>query len=578
MSSSPLAISSTMGRKRSFSKAGFLIASAVALSLSGASTAFQSSLASLDRGNQARSAATMTQLAVVTDPKDVLLMELKGRDGINRRVLEELYLIATTDSDGLSGEMVEGVPSRRRSKVRTKAKIKMTSPPPEIEGYGDTEDMLFNEPSRVQFKGLSTGRDGRTRRDSLSRTPPTPRSVVTSTSRSSTMPGFIERGSTDRQRAYEDGIKLAEQRTGKKFVETDEAKKKRRKVNGESMYKSSASVPDSLVQFANEIHDVERITPKEEIELGEKTQEAIRLQKVFDGLEMQLAREPTDEEWCAAAGKINMEALSQAIDEGLEAKNKLVTSNLRMVQGVVNVYIRNGLRGHYNAADLMQEGIMALIRAAEKFDPSRGFRFSTYAMYWIRSSIKRGQIMQSRVVTVPQRLYENHKRVMKVQAQMIADLGRAPTKKELAKAVDMTEVQLDRCLIAMGQRCYSLDQQISNPLKPLTSAAREDTMYDLVESKTDDRDYNKQTHMFLREDLISMLESQLSEEEVYLLLLRYGLLDSADNLKNGPLTIAEVSRLVGYKPDKVRRIINRSLKHMKAVIGNEWVEYERELQ
>ena len=88
--------------------------------------------------------------------------------------------------------------------------------------------------------------------------------------------------------------------------------------------------------------------------------------------------------------------------------------------------------------------------------------------------------MQSRVVTVPQRLYENHKRVMKVQAQMIADLGRAPTKKELAKAVDMTEVQLDRCLIAMGQRCYSLDQQISNPLKPLTSAAREDTMYDLV--------------------------------------------------------------------------------------------------
>lgn len=300
----------------------------------------------------------MTQLAVVTDPKDVLLMELKGRDGINRRVLEELYLIATTDSDGLSGEMVEGVPSRRRSKVRTKAKIKMTSPPPEIEGYGDPEDMLFNEPSRVQFKGLSTGRDGRTRRDSLSRTPPSPRSVVTSTSRSSTMPGFIERGSTDRQRAYEDGIKLAEQRTGKKFVETDEAKKKRRKVNGESMYKSSASVPDSLVQFANEIHDVERITPKEEIELGEKTQEAIRLQKVFDGLEMQLAREPTDEEWCAAAGKINMEALSQAIEEGLEAKNKLVTSNLRMVQGVVNVYIRNGLRGHYNAADLMQEGIM----------------------------------------------------------------------------------------------------------------------------------------------------------------------------------------------------------------------------
>ena len=86
--------------------------------------------------------------------------------------------------------------------------------------------------------------------------------------------------------------------------------------------------------------------------------EAVRLQKIFNGLELQLAREPTDDEWCAASGKINMEALSQAIQEGLEAKNKLVTSNLRMVQGVVNVYIRNGLGGQYNAGDLMQDGIM----------------------------------------------------------------------------------------------------------------------------------------------------------------------------------------------------------------------------
>jgi DNA-directed RNA polymerase sigma subunit (sigma70/sigma32) len=169
---------------------------------------------------------------------------------------------------------------------------------------------------------------------------------------------------------------------------------------------------------------------------------------------------------------------------------------------------------------------------------------------------------------------------MKVQALMTGDLGRQPTKKELASAVEMTEIQLERCLTAMGQRCYSLDQQITNPLKPNTSVARQDTMYDLIESKKDDRDYNKQTHMFLREDLISMLKSNLSEEEVYLLLLRYGLVDDSttDNLKHGALTIAEVSRLVGYKPDKVRRIINRSLTHMKAVIGNEWVEYERELQ
>lgn len=102
----------------------------------------------------------------------------------------------------------------------------------------------------------------------------------------------------------------------------------------------------------------DRITAREEVELGERTQEALRLQLLFDNLQSTLNREPTDEEWCAAAGKINMEAIRQSINEGIEAKNKLVTSNLRMVQGVVNVYIRNGLGPNYNAGDLMHDGIM----------------------------------------------------------------------------------------------------------------------------------------------------------------------------------------------------------------------------
>lgn len=102
----------------------------------------------------------------------------------------------------------------------------------------------------------------------------------------------------------------------------------------------------------------DRITPSEELRLGRLTQEAIQLQSLYDNLQDTLQREPTDDEWCAAAGKINVEAIRQALEEGMEAKNKLVTSNLRMVQGVVNVYIRNGLSGQYNAGDLMQDGIV----------------------------------------------------------------------------------------------------------------------------------------------------------------------------------------------------------------------------
>ena len=130
------------------------------------------------------------------------------------------------------------------------------------------------------------------------------------------------------------------------------------------MYKSSASVPDSLVAYTKEIHEAtQRITPAEEKELGAKTQEAIRLQNIYSSLEEELGREPTEEEWCAASdGVDSVEELRATIVQGMEAKNRLVESNLRMVQGVVNTYIRNGLGSQYNAGDLMQEGTMVSFR------------------------------------------------------------------------------------------------------------------------------------------------------------------------------------------------------------------------
>jgi len=399
-------------------------------------------------------------------------------------------------------------------------------------------------------------------------------------SRSSTMPGFMNRAKSDRQIAYEEGIRLLEQQSGKKVVVSAKDKKMRRAAQGEQMYKSSASVPDSLVDFASEIHDIDRITPKEEVVLGEKTQEAIKLQKIYDGLVAKLDREPTDDEWCAAAGKINMESIFQTIEEGLEAKNKLVTANLRMVQGVVNVYIRNGLQANYNAADLMQEGIMALIRAAEKFDPKRGFRFSTYAMYWIRAAIKRDQIYQSRVIQVPQRMHEKHKRINKIRKELILSLDRPPTASELSLAVGLPQDQIERIEKAMAQRTYSLDQNLVNLLKPNKVDEDGDSMYSIVASVTEENDYSKVEYTHVREDLINTLHQHLSEEEATLLMLRYGLIedDESHKRKSGLRTIAEVSRMVGLKPDKVRRMLNRSLKQLKSVIGDEWREYERELE
>ncbi len=322
-------------------------------------------------------------------------------------------------------------------------------------------------------------------------------------------------------------------------------------------------------------------------------------------------REPSDDEWCAAAGKINMEALQNAIEEGIQAKNQLVTSNLRMVQGVVNLYIRNGLGSQYNAGDLMQEGTVvsflyslflvmtrviqnvhiiplflhllnhqALIRAAEKFEPQRGFRFSTYAMYWIRAAVKRSQILQSRVINVPQRLHETHKKVTRVESQLKKELGRKPTSSELAVASGLTESQLERCLTAISQQCFSLDAEIANTLKPNSGDKSTETSYNLISAKYDDVEYRELQSHLMKDDLVSTLKRYLSPHEVDLLLLRYGLMDEKTLPYgfSGPLTIAEVSRLVGLKPDKVRRMINKSLRQLRHLIAHEWEDFESVLQ
>jgi len=210
--------------------------------------------------------------------------------------------------------------------------------------------------SEILFEGISAADELESEVDSSQISSVT--DTASKVNRSSTMPGFIKDESLDLYIGNEALRRLPTRRKVSRMVRSKAAKLKRRKTNSEAMYRKAASVPDSLCDYAHEIHAISRVTPKQEKELGTKTQEAIRLQQMYDDLQGKYGREPTDEEWCAAAGKINMEALREAIQDGMEAKNQLVASNLRMVQRVVNLYIRNGLGSEYNAGDLMQDGTM----------------------------------------------------------------------------------------------------------------------------------------------------------------------------------------------------------------------------
>ncbi|KAL7569256.1 hypothetical protein ACA910_016808 [Epithemia clementina (nom. ined.)] len=427
-----------------------------------------------------------------------------------------------------------------------------------------------NYENRIQFKGVSAG-PYKKQRKKLKLTISERRGRVYS----STMPGFgVE---SDRLRAHRDGIRIAEIESGRKSSPSAEAEKQRKRQSGEALYRNSGAVPESLMRFADDIHKEDRISRKEEIQLGELTQEAVRLQQLYERLKDKLNREPTDNEWCAASGKINMMAIEQAIQDGFEAKNRLVASNLRIVQSVVNIYLRNGLSAQYNAGDMMQEGILALIRAAEKFEPDRGWKFSTYAMYWVRASVKRNQVAQSRPVPVPHRVYENHKRLLRTQRKLELSMNRKPTKKELGEAVGMSELQVERCFKAMQQKFYSLDQEIRNTKRPMGSNERNDRLVEIVEARVVDDEFSLKA-VSLREAFVETLRRHLNSQEVELLMLRYGLKDCPGQGKvGGQPTIAELSCHLNLTPDRVRRIIKKALIQLKEVDPQEWLVFKEEL-
>jgi RNA polymerase sigma factor (sigma-70 family) len=301
-----------------------------------------------------------------------------------------------------------------------------------------------------------------------------------------------------------------------------------------------------MIQLTDTIHATTRcITHEQEVELGYKTQAAVRLQRQYDYLLEKLQREPTDEEWCAAAGKINMAAIRETLEEGKAAKEQLVTSNLRLVQSVVNTYLRNGLSAQYNAGDLMQEGIVALIRAAEKFEPQRGWKFSTYAMYWVRSSVKHNQLQQADLIWVPQRIQEQYKKLKTKEQELTTQLQRKPTREELAEMMQCSVEQLEHCIVSVERTTISLDAPLPNrkqPWKDGASVALQE-LVDIPDAGS------------LRQELWDTLHRYLDPHQVELLLLRYCVTPTQ--------SIADIARQVDMTPDKVRRTLHQSLKILR---------------
>ena len=304
---------------------------------------------------------------------------------------------------------------------------------------------------------------------------------------------------------------------------------------------SVSATTDMVRTYLHEIGRVPLLTHEQEIVFGKQVQAMMALLELQQTLTDELGHEPSLEGWAKRAN-LNPSQLELSLHQGQQAKQKMIEANLRLVVSVAKKYQKRNLE----LLDLIQEGTLGLERGVEKFDPTRGYKFSTYAYWWIRQAITRAIAQQARTIRLPIHITEKLNKIKKAQRELSQKLGRSATPGEIAEALELEPSQIRDYLI-IARQPISLDLRVGD---------NQDTeLRDLLE---DDGQSPEQftTTEALRDD-VNQLLTELTPQQRDVLMLRFGL----DNGKE--LSLAKVGQQLSLSRERVRQLERQALDYLR---------------